>query len=439
MNHGFGTCRVARYCFIAMSAAAGALAGCVDEAATASVGTEEQAVEGGLPETCLEIKASSCESLPDGEYTLYVGKAPTLPWRAYCHGMSTATPREYLPLTFSTGDSNFSQETAGGYISGTDVRTHYFKLRIHPTTFRIDVNDQTFASSRGVITTWNLTSMPYGTAASCQWGPAGLGNIDLRGTPFQVTRTTPDQFVLSGWPEGVGGAVYQHNDQVVSLTGGGACGQIAPAGGELQLTYTALPAPQPGTEATCAELRCANPTLPDGEYILHANHDCNRPWKAYCKDMATNPVEYLPLSYSTGDYNFSQETAGGYISGSDVRTHYYKVRIDPVTFSIDTSDQTFASSRGIITTWNLTSMPYAVAASCQWGPAGLGNVDVRGTPFAVEPNQFVLSGWPEGVGAAAYQASDQIVQLTGGGACGQIAPSGSLLQLRYTQALPGDL
>jgi hypothetical protein len=68
--------------------------------------------------------------------------------------------------------------------------------------------------------------------------------------------------------------------------------------------------------ATCADI--ALPT--DGEYTLYVGGDKGKPWTAYCADMATTPVEYLPLAMVLGDHNVSQYTAGGASPGTSVRT-----------------------------------------------------------------------------------------------------------------------
>jgi hypothetical protein len=75
----------------------------------------------------------------------------------------------------------------------------------------------------------------------------------------------------------------------------------------------------------------------------------------------------------------------------------------------------------------VTSMPYAEAMDCAGSGSltGVGNVDLRGTPFSVMPNDFYFP--PGGVstaGTATYSAENQVVDLAGGGFCGWEAPSG---------------
>lgn len=171
--------------------------------------------------------------------------------------------------------------------------------------------------------------------------------------------------------------------------------------------------------ASCADIKAATPPAGDGVYRLHIDHDLAKPWWAYCHDMATSPAEYLSLQYVGGDYNFSQYTAGGAVSGTDVRTNYTKVRIDPETLLVDISDQTFTTSSGQLTHGgtSVTSMPYGVAMSCDATDSGLANIDLRGTPFAVATGGFQQGGTANS-GSATYSSDDRVVDITGGGYCG---------------------
>ncbi|MBL0692842.1 GON domain-containing protein [Comamonas sp. JC664] len=170
--------------------------------------------------------------------------------------------------------------------------------------------------------------------------------------------------------------------------------------------------------ATCKQLKNLNPSLGDGEYILYLNNNAALPWRAWCHGMAGTPTEYLTLSQAATT-NFSQYTAGGASPGTDVFTYYAKVRIDPVTLQVNTSDQTFSTSWGqlIHGPTTVTSMPYASAMSCDWEPVGKANIDLRGTPFAVAPDQFRVMGW-NAVGETYASPDGRWVDLIGGGYCG---------------------
>jgi hypothetical protein len=131
---------------------------------------------------------------------------------------------------------NFSQFTVGGTISGTNVVTSYTALRLDPTpaspnplTFRVNIADQTFATSTGsacCIGTEPITSMPYGVAADCNTAGSatGVADVDLTGTGFVVA----SGFGLQGFEPG--GETIMLTPQIVALSGGGFCGWNAPLG-----------------------------------------------------------------------------------------------------------------------------------------------------------------------------------------------------------------
>lgn len=185
-------------------------------------------------ETCLQVQEASSGQLNDGEYLLYLDGDATKPWIAYCADLATAFPKEYLTLHRSL-DANFAQYTVGGAVSGTNVRTRYSKLRIDPVNRTVDPTDRRFSTSTGAtsINSMPITSVDYGTAASCDYLASGIANIDLQFTGFAVAR---DSFELHGYLP-VGSATYSINDQVVDLTGGGYCGLIAAGKSTLPLVY----------------------------------------------------------------------------------------------------------------------------------------------------------------------------------------------------------
>lgn len=180
---------------------------------------------------------------------------------------------------------------------------------------------------------------------------------------------------------------------------------------------------------TCRELATTKPDATDGSYTLYLGGDAARPWTAYCKDLGTQaPTEYLTLpatSPTNGNGNFAQYTAGGNAPGSDVRTIYQRVRLDPLRLLVDVSDRTYASSSGSLLHYRatLTAVPFATAHDCLApdSATGLGRIDLTGTPFAVAPDAFERQGDSPG-GAATYRAHDQVVTLTGGGLCGSLVP-----------------
>ncbi len=65
-----------------------------------------------------------------------------------------------------------------------------------------------------------------------------------------------------------------------------------------------------------------------------------------------------------------------------------QIRLNPDSLVVDCGDQAFARSNGGGTAFvQKAVLPYAVVGSCagNGGETGLGQIDLRGTPFAVDP------------------------------------------------------
>ena len=216
-------------------------------------------------------------------------------------------------------------------------------------------------------------------------------------------------------------------------------GMDLPEGHPLVVGHPPVEAPRP---ASCADILGAQPGATDGEYMLYVGADAQKPWMAYCADMASAPKEYLPLVAVLGDHNFSQYTAGGASPGSNVRTSYVRLRIDPATLAVDIGDERFATSTGSLThsfSEPVSSMPFGVAMACG-NDAGLANIDLRGTEFAIA-STFAAVGTGGG-GTTTMDPTQQAADLTGSGFCGWNAPAnapfnpfneahGWVLQLAY--------
>jgi hypothetical protein len=171
--------------------------------------------------------------------------------------------------------------------------------------------------------------------------------------------------------------------------------------------------------ASCQEIRDAFPDAANGDYLINNGGNV---FQVYCDNMDSTPVEYLTLR--SQDANFAQYTASGAYPGTNVRTHYSRVRLLPGSLQIDISDQRYSSSTGSLThgTTQVTSMPYAVAMDCIGAGShqGVAGIDLRGTPFAVS-DAFGVCGWLT-AGSWAFSEGNQVVQLTGGGDCGWLQP-----------------
>lgn len=201
------------------------------------------------------------------------------------------------------------------------------------------------------------------------------------------------------------------------------------------LLATAAPTGAAGRPAaSCAQIRAADPAAGDGDYpLLIAGTRVTM----FCHDMSGTPDEYIDLAQTGGTHNFSQYTAGGASHGTDVVTHYIRLRVDPhpvsllpLSFRVNIADQTFSSSTGQLCHSSpapcsggavVRSMPYAVAFDCvrPGSSSGVANLDLTGTPFEVV-NSFSVQAF-EGAGSTSY--TPKVVNLTGGGYCGWNAPA----------------
>jgi GON domain-containing protein len=195
-------------------------------------------------------------------------------------------------------------------------------------------------------------------------------------------------------------------------------------------TMPAQAAPAPGSSvqfySSCADIHRHLVKAPDGDYVLYNNGNL---FTVYCDDMSAMPREYIDLVKTWYGSNFSQYTAGGASPGTNVRTSFTKLRINPANLTVDIGDLTFASSTGSLRhsgRVKVSAMPYGVAMSCTapQDPNGTGNIDLRYTPFQVN-NAFTVGG-AYAKGSATVTQDKQLVSLAGGGYCGWIAPAPGL-------------
>eukprot|EP01124_Arcella_intermedia_P007014 TRINITY_DN14261_c0_g1_i1.p1 TRINITY_DN14261_c0_g1~~TRINITY_DN14261_c0_g1_i1.p1 ORF type:complete len:320 (+),score=61.25 TRINITY_DN14261_c0_g1_i1:1-960(+) len=177
------------------------------------------------PQTGYDIRRLHPDAT-DGEYTLYMGPERTIPANTYIKDIQT-NPKEYLTLHHIGGSFN---NCFFPKIKGSDVMTHFYKIRINPKTLFVKTDDFTYALSSGfnVQIYWNgnakyeCSEIPYGTARACG-SVLGTANIDLRGTPFKVI----SQFIPMGCnPKGE--VIYSEDDQVLNIKGGGGAGRMSP-------------------------------------------------------------------------------------------------------------------------------------------------------------------------------------------------------------------
>jgi hypothetical protein len=169
------------------------------------------------PSTCFEAK-DAYHVNADGPQTLYVDGDKSMPWSAYCVGMTSDEPIEFIELApySQTGEganySEFSEPTGPGAGEGSGntpnfkVRTQYQRVRIDPATLTIDVTNKAFARSTveptgadhvSVALAQAVGFMPFGVAMQCGsillLDNAGVlkpesasANIDLTNLPFEL-------------------------------------------------------------------------------------------------------------------------------------------------------------------------------------------------------------------------------------------------------------
>ncbi|HEX9399438.1 MAG TPA: GON domain-containing protein [Anaeromyxobacter sp.] len=184
------------------------------------------------PKSCNEIYLRG--GTVDGDYV--IEPAPGVVFTVYCKDLSSGIPKDYITLSKTGGDFNFSQATGGGCHWGTNVRTSFTKIRIDPKSLLVDIADLTFATSTGQLTDGYgvFTQVEYGVATDCAGSATGLANIDLRDTPFEVSSDfAAEGYAQAGSANGiplVPNVLTLVSGRIVNLTGGGYGGMTGPEG-----------------------------------------------------------------------------------------------------------------------------------------------------------------------------------------------------------------
>ena len=399
------------------------------------------------PVSCADVvSAAGGASLVDGYYTLYVNQDETKPWDAYCVGMGSPTPQEYLTLAYT--DDEYSVFESYG-VDGPVAQTRYFRVRVDPVSLMVDVTDRAFSETLDFVdSVASQEDVDYGTAKSCSRNNsdqgayvAATGRIDLRNTPFAVN----DTFAGYGVCPDVS-AMESEQGQVISLSGDGACGTVAP---DDVVSYEGAICPLTGTTivpdatsprdfalqleyaggyqslelvpSTCAEIKAFGLGAVDGDYTLYYARDTAKPWTAYCYEMASDdPKEYLSLNQAGNANRFKRGTFGGSgTSQSNTTRKFQRIRVNPLTLKVDITDRTFSTGTALL--------DFATADSCSdnccgGNNPGEANIDLTGTPFFVD-DTFARSGYCSSLKSISYSNSDQVVVFTADGQCGFAGPS----------------
>jgi Tol biopolymer transport system component len=182
----------------------------------------------------------------------------------------------------------------------------------------------------------------------------------------------------------------------------------------------------------CAGARTLYDSIADGRYVIEPAG--GQRFSVYCDDMNDGGKDYLSLSpeilaipgTNTGSY-----AAGGESTGATVTTHFTKVRLDPSTLTVDIGDLRFADTTGGPLVHSagsdprdVVAMPYGVAMACSDGdgPNGVANINLRGTPFAVDDTFAPYGTNSSSFGGATFSVGDQVVDIQANGFCGWRSP-----------------
>jgi hypothetical protein len=119
---------------------------------------------------------------------------------------------------------NYASHRNDQFDSTFVVNTTYTKVRIDPCTFKVNITDIAFATTKNTRPSPQASEyMAFGTAAGCDDETTGNARIDLSGTPLYIS----DVFVTNGFAC-LGKASFSASAQVASITGGGFCGATCP-------------------------------------------------------------------------------------------------------------------------------------------------------------------------------------------------------------------
>jgi hypothetical protein len=172
---------------------------------------------------------------------------------------------------------------------------------------------------------------------------------------------------------------------------------------------------------------------PDGPGPLRA-------FEVFCAGMAIRaagdaPREYLTLAHGEASGE-PEANATKYVYGAgecdcpDLVRRFARVRIDPLSMTIDPADGTFATynrplsceGQHKVHCGEQIALAWGAPGSCR-GPgdaSGRASIDLRGTSFAVAPSvRFVPAGF-EANGKATVSKDRKTATIAGGGRCGSV-------------------
>jgi hypothetical protein len=178
---------------------------------------------------------------------------------------------------------------------------------------------------------------------------------------------------------------------------------------------------------SCADL---NGVYGDGEHQFAFDGDSSRPYTAFCTGVGSStPRMYLTVYNRGANSNYATYDGRAFGTATNtVTTRFTRYAFNPNTRRIDPNDFTFSTSAGSVTggPFGMTVVnrwPGASCGDCNIGAdTGAANIDLRGLPFAISTaNVWTPAGFvPSGTAIPAIDR--QVVDITGGGYCGENFP-----------------
>jgi hypothetical protein len=194
--------------------------------------------------------------------------------------------------------------------------------------------------------------------------------------------------------------------------------------------------------ATCAELTLSSGTKTE---TLYLGGDSDKPWTAVCVTSGGTSKTYLKLPGSNTSSYPPGRCATAVDGGAGVVTTWTMVLFDPTTLTVTTNDLAGATSVGATYevsgngafTHTYSVMFFGSGRSCNMAAAEVGQINLTGTSFVVDPSQmFLLQGFQSAGGAMTTGAN---TTLDVGGYSAGISPcsdyytdtGGACLKLAY--------
>jgi hypothetical protein len=195
---------------------------------------------------------------------------------------------------------------------------------------------------------------------------------------------------------------------------------------------------------SASDLMQMYPKIPDGDYDIYLDGKLENRVTLHCVTSGGGAAQYISLVETAGGSNQSHWPASppgfGFRKGTDMTTAYTKISFDTETKTVDVTDTRFATTSGGPLTDTMKDIndqktpggtysyaPYATASAYNFQvgnergePFGTANVDLRGTPFSIDPS-VTFPSTEFSVITNAQQPTDntrKVINLRGGGYAG---------------------